>query len=196
MKYFAKYLPVEGPAQEGWCFYKGELLNAWRCDAHDITWCTIKGQFLAPGESYGYADCEELKTAKLFLCSRDIQVGDKVKVPRTKDNFDNNNFDIEGTINSVGNNEVSVKIDDYFSPFPKNYCIKVIGSILSAATWVREGDEFEEDEVEEWFWHIKQKALMFKVSEDWVPKFLELCKDKEWYERGHYMIKGPCGFYH
>jgi hypothetical protein len=63
MKYFTKYLPVEEEIKEGW---EG---IAYKAD--------VKGQFFKHSYTTNpwYADA---KPCKLFLCSRDIQVGDEM----------------------------------------------------------------------------------------------------------------------
>lgn len=65
----------------------------------------------------------------MFLCSRDIQVGDKYKVPKYP-----------------GSNEYD-DVERYASE-PMEDSFKVIGEISPDATWVKEGDEFDENEIE------------------------------------------------
>lgn len=73
----------------------------------------------------------ELKKVKLFLCSRDIQVGDKVYHDYMKH--------ILG-----GKSEV---VDDEDLEFLKTHdAHKVIGPISPQAVWVKEGDEFDEED--------------------------------------------------
>lgn len=101
-KYFAKYLPVEGeikfPANI-YCLSEGLRLN---CQS---------------------MVCPDCRLAKLFLCSRDIKVGDKVRSDKEPH--------IEYELND-GNNRALL--------------FKVIGEISPEATWVKEGDDFDEDE--------------------------------------------------
>lgn len=113
----------------------------------------------------------KLIDGKLILTSTDIHVGDKVQ-----EWYGNKLYreyivdeiyqdkDSEGTIHTMikGGNEA---VDS------KN-CFKVVGEISPEATWVREGDEFDEDEVTE---------PMFKD----VGSFKKYC-----------YIKGPCGHFH
>lgn len=85
-KYFAKWLTVEGTINKGDMFY------------HPFS----KTNMYSLGEDWVGTDC---KLIKLFLCSRDIQVGDKA---------------------------------DLF---------KILAEISSEATWIKDGDEFNENEV-------------------------------------------------
>ena len=64
------------------------------------------------------------KKMKLFLCSRDIQVGD--------------------TFHSFSGMS-ELKWDGKFQLHPDDF--KVIGEISNEATWVKEGDEFDESEI-------------------------------------------------
>lgn len=85
---------------------------------------------------------EEKIIGRLFLCSRDIQVGDKFHVDYTISGYTPEqtclNVDSD-TVYSEGIN------DDIYSP--KEKCWKVIGPISPQAIWVKEGDEFEKGEV-------------------------------------------------
>jgi hypothetical protein len=69
----------------------------------------------------------------LFLCSRDIQVGDK-------------------TINSnTGKEEEYTEyLKTYFKTATSNPHFKVIGEISPEAVWVKEGDEFDEYQMGYW----------------------------------------------
>lgn len=67
---------------------------------------------------------------KLFLCSRDIQVGDKI----TLDGISFTEFTRLKELSKV----YAPKFDSYF---------KVIGEISPEAIWVKEGDEFEEEDI-------------------------------------------------
>lgn len=93
------------------------------------------------------------KEVQLFLCSRDIQEGDNYQ---WQDGDGNIGHGIKITI---------VSPDAY----------KVIGPISPEATWVKEGDEFEEDRIK----RFDLEALKRKVN----------------LERG-IRIKGPCGHFH
>lgn len=124
--YFAKYLPVEGEIKKGdWIIYSN-LINS------------IPIQFLE-GELAGFE-----KKIKLFLCGRDIQLGDKLTDKYGKNEYVYEGFDERG---------------NYFvtnTTFPYGNCskeyfedcfIKVIGETSPEAIWVKEGDEFDEEEI-------------------------------------------------
>jgi len=106
--YFAKYLPYEGNIKEG-----------------EDYWCSVYGYRKGNHASRNVPKGEErFKPVKLFLCSRDIQVGDKVYA--TADDF--------------------YRTYDGYSDLCTDE-IKIIGEISPQAIWVKEGDEFEEDEI-------------------------------------------------
>ena len=90
----------------------------------------------------------KLIDGKMMLISRDIKVGDKVKIPQTKDNYDNNDFNIEGIVNSVGNNECNITMNNSGNiTIPKKYCIKIIGEISLETTWIEDGDILDEHDL-------------------------------------------------
>lgn len=68
---------------------------------------------------------------KLFLCSRDIQVGDKI-------------WDKIGEIYIEVNNKKALEL--YYKYNNGNW-IKVIGPISPQALWVKEGDKFDENQL-------------------------------------------------
>lgn len=130
-KYFAKYLPEEGeikfkdlkfglkvatPSEYG----RGYIAN------HNHTEDSV--MVIYNMEEEGYYKLSELKLLKLFLCSRDIQVGDKVR-------------------HTVSGEEVLwTDMDTEFRSVEMYF--KVIGEISpDALSYVKEGDEFDEKDV-------------------------------------------------
>jgi hypothetical protein len=118
--YFAKYLPVEGELKEG-----------------DITyWDSNEGyfskQFVKVAKSFEtHAIASGWKKFKLFLCSRDIQVGDKVFSSKV----------------SYLTQDETITVDEYnITICREEEDFKVIGEISPEATWVKEGDEFDESQ--------------------------------------------------
>lgn len=116
-KYFAHYLPVEGKVEAGdYCidnltkevFKMGKGINTMPKNLQDKL-------------------RENATKVKLFLCSRDIQVGDKC-------------IALDG-LYIVPQSESDLAISKEEGHF------KVIGEISPDATWVKEGDEFDEDEI-------------------------------------------------
>jgi len=116
---FAKYLPVEGEIKEGE-LYQDMDGNIWE---HKRDLC-----FTPVGQK-----------VKLFLCSRDIQVGEIFNEGNHTYNAICTSRDGRG-IYSEGKWE-----EDYHDPAD---CYKVIGEISPEATWVKEGDEFYEEGID------------------------------------------------
>lgn len=118
--YFTKYLPVEGeiifPANI-YCPHDGLRLN---CQS---------------------MSCPDCKLVKLFLCSRDIQVGEKAYCLSEEEE----------------NKKLGLKqgdkqwIDPWCIKGNCPACIKVIGEISPEAKWVKEGMEFDNNEAN-WVW--------------------------------------------
>lgn len=122
MKYFTKYLPVEGEIRESDI---GQLVRR-----ENNTFKFQPNNILNHPQEYAKTKVELLnykgyKVVKPFLCSRDIQVGDKYLTPPDfKERIcEDNSYDFSN-------------------------CFKVIGEISPDAIWVKEGDEFEENQIE------------------------------------------------
>lgn len=109
-KYFAKFLPIDGEIKEG------DKYN-WLNEIHTATALTIK---------MGHAKTR----LKLFLCSRDIQVGEK--------------WYLEDGDGVVGSN--TRKEGEDWSPIMQEKAYKIIGEISPEANFVKEGDEFSDGE--------------------------------------------------
>jgi hypothetical protein len=107
MKYFAKYLPVEGEVTPGDYYFQPYQ----------------EGQIgIANKDDYMEGAYMEDTKAKLFLCSRDIHVGDEFFYTPS---------------------QTWVKLtDSYREPTPDDF--KRIGEVSPNATWVKEGDEFDD----------------------------------------------------
>lgn len=138
--YFTKYLPVEGEIKEG---ETGISIN-------NATYT----HYNHLGKDYG-------KPAKLFLCSRDIQVRDKLQ-----------------TISGV---KTQVEYPSQLENFPYDKLFKVIGEISPEATWVKEGNEFDEDD---WQFVVYEIDARIELPKYPIPRFANL------------EIKGPCGHFH
>ena len=135
MKYFTKYLPIEGEIKEGdgiiWTkgSRHGVVINDLESGNFDIGF---------PDGSFLTVKKEDLKVKKLFLCSRDIQVDDIY--------FWENGPIKDQPLYSSG--EQLMDGSEY----------KVIGEVSTDAVWVTEGMEFEKTDLlpvaytyEEWF---------------------------------------------
>jgi len=167
--YFAKYLPVEGEVKEG-----DKFVDNWTIDKSVrtcISFGSVKG-FIDPlitDSKHLRSSPKNTKKVQLFLCSRDIQVGDKaylrpdLQLVPTK-------------VTSIGGrgSEMIIQGEDGTDCYlgEDNY-FKVIGHISLDATWVKDGDNFEETSIK-------------------IPsrnnKFCNLNTD--------ILIKGPCGHFH
>src|ERR1044072_816929 len=119
-KYFAKYLPVEGEPKKGdWVNSNGYINGEFKTIQLD--------RDLYPEE------IGKFKKVKLFLCSRDVQVG--VKAYNIK-NVEFGEREVTTFQNSqdkstVGWSNVGVDINELFKP---------IGQVSSGAKWVKDGD--------------------------------------------------------
>lgn len=165
--YFAKYLPVEGEIKDGQMGIS--INNALYTHAEHL------------GKEYG-------KPVKLFLCSRDIQVGDTVHYL-----YD---YDIEWVVDKV----FKTTFKSGSTECPLNVFYKVIGEISPEAKWVKEGDEFDEEETA-WRYEPEYDGPEFYLLKDY-PIWKKLIKER----RGNLRdikyfpkcigIKGPCGHFH
>lgn len=160
--YFAKYLPVEGEIEVG-DYFVDEYKQIYKCTKKDNggTW----------GSGYSRSINLKLsKKVKLFLCSRDIQVGDEVT-------------------SYISGKKIKANLFPHTHP----HFVKVIGEISPDATWVKEGQEFSEEEVKINFEFLAGKywivcnSLAKNIENEWIASKI-----------GRYTmkIKGPCGHYH
>lgn len=138
-KYFTKYLPVEREIKEGdKVLHKGEILTTSSYDSWFTKWDFVE-KSIAP------VDYETPKLLKLFLCSRDIQVGDKVVTELPIPELNINEFD-KGTVISLGTRGFNVKSENITTHWGAYHTIKIIGEISTEAIWA-EGMKFDENEV-------------------------------------------------
>lgn len=154
--YFAKYLPVEGEIQEG-----GKYVY-------------ITNKVRVTKKSFPIPPNPDVKPVKLFLCSRDIQVGDKAYTG------DPSMADLDTVYERAEDIPVGESGLLTSSSFIKEkIAYKVIGEISPKATWVKGGDEFEGEGID----------FVIAVSDEEYdfPEILQ---------KPFYMIKGPCGHFH
>jgi hypothetical protein len=123
---------------------------------------------------------DDIIHVKLHLCSRDIKIGDKGLVSK-----------------EISHKSTMPILDAYELQALKEYgAYKIIGEISPEATWVREGDEFDEDEVR---FRIMNVNFLEEIA---IVDNLEQA-----YEHGYYEahtdeckiiaeIKGKCGHFH
>lgn len=122
--FFTKYLPVEGELRIGQHYFDKES------NIH---------LFQDSLPAYHYYNA---KVAQLFLCSRDIQVGDTVHYDGGLVHYDSDD-DLTWLVEKVFERSVRSGC----SEIDKRTVYKIIGSISPKADWVKEGDE-----IEEWEW--------------------------------------------
>lgn len=165
LTYFAKYLPV-----------KGNIKDGDKVEADGVIWTYSSKNQLSPLYNQDY------RKVKLFLCSTDIKVGDKVKCI----SHDGSIIDYF-VIRDAGTQQKSEQLWQVVTQcaFPesgyyinKARAFKVLGEVSSEATWVREEDEFDEEEIRH-----SGKIYLSKYAEE--DEYIE-----------YYLIKGPCGHYH
>jgi len=141
-KHFVKYIPVEGEINP----------DDWMMDSFgNIFKCKSKEGNKILGTAYLTYVEGEPKKLKLFLCSRDIQVGDITYVNIYEDflgKTDNKTIKIENSPSHLPDGLMCYSEDGYYE-YLKD-CIKVIGEISPDAVWVTEGMEFDEDEIQLW----------------------------------------------
>lgn len=141
-KYFSKYLPVLGEIKEGDIFEveKGTYSKLISMINNTCKCLCIHG--FKVGQEYTCHAVNLQKKFKLFLCSRDIQIGDKVQ-RYFKDKLCNPTevLDMQGDKIKMDGGSFTSIWDD------KSLFFKVIGEISREATWIKEGDEFDEDEI-------------------------------------------------
>jgi len=120
--YFAKYLPVEGKVEMGDKFIDTGVMDMIGTRANK------KGEY-------------NFQKVKLFLCSRDIQVGDTI-YNKFNDVGIVSEFNTKTTFWLKGESIIGI------ARHSTGNWYKIIGEISPYAIWVKEGDEFDEDQIE------------------------------------------------
>lgn len=186
--YFAKYLPVKGEIKEGdWVIHPDGKVR--KCIE------IIKGDkdfndFITMTDNTGcYRD--KSKKVKLFLCSRNIQVGDKVKSFNYPEQEEREVVNLRTSKKLVGAENhseiyhlVDIQYPNEINTAAVSNFFKVIGEISPEATWVKEGDRFDKTEIK---WTPWGKEFDWEVlnSNGELP-----------YPNATISIKGPCGHFH
>jgi hypothetical protein len=169
MKYFAKYLPVEGEVKKP----SGSTVS------NEVGKCLREND-----NGFDY-----YQKVALFLCSTNIQIGDMV-------------FDIKTNLQHgicadilITEGKYLYNEHDHYST--KSNSFKVIGEISVDATWVEEGNVFEENEVkfkrDSYTIFSGDYAETFVISED---EYIKQKLDPYKTIRKYIEIKGPCGHFH
>lgn len=163
MKYFTKYLPVTGEVKEGdTFFFKNSTLPH------------IKNSLLEIKYPLSRDDDPKI-LVKLFLCSRDIQIGDKFdQLPG-----------INGITYECKEKTEEFIIDNEGKSRTINSCFKIIGKISSGAKWVKEGDIFEETSLTASFYKFNDNKPLFNFRPMYYKSF-------ENNETGYIVIRVKC----
>lgn len=139
-------------------------------------------------EPFYFDDCmgapiEEVKRAVLCLCSRDIQVGNEIQNDKWE----------KAVCDGIGDGNIWYHIGEEHGVYSgQKYWFKVIGEISSEATWVKEGDEFEGENVK-FSQHPQCPKCGATDNAGFCPYDVECEINKK---RIVAYIKGPCGHYH
>ena len=154
-KYFTKYLHVEGEIKEGDIFEVEKGTYSKLISMINNTCKCLCIHGFKVGQEYTCHAVNLQKKFKLFLCSRDIKPEDYTK---------------EGNV--------------YIYHDGSEPSFKVIGEISPDVKWVKENDEFDDEEIQivgENKYGERHPLWMYKPEDE--PKIY--CE-----------IKGPCGHYH
>lgn len=182
MRYFAKYLPVEGEIGVGDCFEieKGSVGRVISFSESGTTFTVIGITGYFKDKQSGTNHVVSLRNKmQLFLCSRDIKVGDKY------------HFNV-----SYSSGERVADQSDIDQLHLETNPFKTIGPISPNATWIKEGDDILSKNVHRGTYKMGNKEWMVIDAED---------DAKEWDEAPDidiagwakcYLIEGPCGHYH
>jgi hypothetical protein len=191
--YFCKFLPIEGEIDKNDTYYFYEEDNSINILGDCFYFDSIQEELNHINSISSY------KKVKLFLCSRDIQVGDK-KVMTIDSEFNgkllNKEFVCKSGAGSTG--RISLYIDEiYFGSPHIQTCFKVIGEISPEATWVKSGDKFDEEEI-----YRTETERDYDYESDEVEYYTNRIlgssnkkEGKQWSYRP-IKIKGQCGHFH
>lgn len=195
--YFAKYLPVEGEIKEGdrvklpTEFIATAVIENGKIGWHALNNNTIGHVYFLVGS----------KKVKLFLCSRDIQIGDKVLCPMP---YQNNKLEEFIITEKPKNYHLDMLVGRFADgremkepAYLNQSTFKIIGEISpDALSYIKEGDEIDENHVEAWYYDDLHKSFLLKVGRLSV---LQVDEEK-WRElrgvRTIFKIKGQCGHFH
>ncbi len=131
IRFFTKYLPVDGIITKGDYFLMGENKRVTLCEADkDAEYFTKEGY----------------QKVKLFLCSDDIQVGDNVFLENGYNYFSKaidkiNNSDRDIILETMPENRKSGTID-------YREMVKVLGEVSPDAIWIKNDMEFDKTDVQ------------------------------------------------
>lgn len=166
--YFTKYLPVEGEIKEGDIFQRGEDSSPTKDFPKFVRFIEAKDDvnkkyaIIQPnkGPEHLYFT-DKLNPVKLFLCSRNIQIGDTLK-ECNKDNIARKVHHFESVL------PYGIFV---YEPWPAseehkeewiqaNQAFKIIGEVSTEAVWVTEGMEFDIDDIK----NLGGKVMLHDIS--------------------------------
>ena len=136
-KYFAKYLPVEGEIKEGDKFLAdGRIYTFFGFDGAKSSVNTVESGYIYHSANNSAREwLSKLKKVKLFLCSRDVMIGDKAyhhkAIERGSQEIKNGQYDDLAEWEGENVDEADL--------------FKVIGEI-SPSLGLQEGQEFTTEE--------------------------------------------------
>ncbi len=134
MNYFAKYLPVEGEIEpQAKVKSNGTIVTAIEKEGEGDTWLTD-----------GFPKyVSNIQKVQLFLCSRDIQIGDRLTILQYNGdpNWEATLVREDGESFFYCDHLPETGLHNGFGVLKKD-TLKVIGRISPQALWVKEGDEF------------------------------------------------------
>lgn len=194
-KYFAKYLPVEGEIKEG-------DKACWSIRFKHIIGFEGGAKHVQLLQEDGH------EPVKLFLCSRDITSED-YKLP---DNLLEDYLQKEYSRYGTGEETFDQWFNGNINWISTLGAYKVIGEISPEAIWVKEGDEFNEDEIEPYFspkivnkqeWKSysveghrisnNTKQIVYPLSPSFSISIWDIPLNLLTHK---YKIKGQCGHFH
>jgi hypothetical protein len=171
--YFAKWLPIEGEIKGGdYLLYNKKTI--WQAESGIIAKGAPddKEDGIRVAGTNNYLFAKAAQKVKLFLCSRDIQIGDK----------------LTGWSNKTHYTAIKEDIELFKKSGVDSQIFKVVGEISpDALSYVKEGDEFDKEQLRLRFTNMHYELL--SGSYDFEPE-----KCNESFMR--IAIKGPCGHFH
>lgn len=198
MKYFAKDLPVEGKGDIG-CKWQ------WKNNIKNTGWEDISRSDMDAIIAHGLEPEPEFRKLKLFLCSRDIKIGDKVKTFNYPEQNEGKIINLRTSKKLVGakdHSEIYHLADIQYSheSSPTTAAIsnffKVVGEISPEATWVKEGDEFDEDDFRKRWYSVRRETFLPHTYMD-ADEYTNLGEERRAGNLKIFIqIKGPCGHFH
>lgn len=175
--YYTKYLPIEGEIKVG-DYVKNNLDG-------------LEGKTIRSISKEEIND-KEYSKLELFLCSRDIQIEDHAMELLTTGEYDIFQIDTENDI-----------YDDMIADKRQ---FKVIGKVSKDAFWVKDGDEFDDNEINlQWYDDSGSSDITwtnineFFDEDDIIDNYIYAGKSYWDYLSGdikRVQLKGPCGHFH